>query len=555
MTPFDPITLEIMWSRLVSIADEMWTTVLRTAVSTIIGAAQDFGCEILDAQGNSVAHSQRSMPVFNLVMPTTTRAVMECFPPAAMRPGDIYITNDPWICAGHLDDIAIVSPVFLPDAPGPDDRPVAFLTTIAHTTSIGGSLSPTTVRDAYEEGLRIPLCKLYDAGQPNDVVLAFIRDNVRTPEMVLTDIEAQVTANGLGAERVRSFLREYGLADLEAVSAAVQERAEGAMRAAIRAIPNGIYENEVFADGRGEPVRLRCRITVSDEEIHVDYRGTDAQRMAGGINCCMIYTAAHTVYPLKCVLTPAVPANEGTYRPLHATAPAGSILNCTFPASVNSRVNTGWHLHSLIFGALADVLPERVQAGNGLMHSLNCYGHDAAGRTYNAHFFTAGGRGASQGRDGIGRNCFPSSARNVAVEHFEMRVPVLVRQRALRPDSAGAGQWRGAFGHDLVFSRLPGFPKPVDLFFSPNRLRYPPPGLAGGEDGPRTAIFFNGRQLTEEELQSGHVALTTDDDRLTEWLPGGAGVGDPTRRDPAAIATDARSGLVTLAPTPERVAD
>jgi len=516
---FDPITLEIMWSRLISIADEMWTTVLRTAVSTIIGAAQDFGCEILDAHGNSVAHSQRSMPVFNLVMPTTTHAVMERFPVETMQPGDVFITNDPWICAGHLDDIATVSPVFLHEEPGAGNRPVAFLTTIAHTSSIGGSLSPTTVRDIYEEGLRIPICKLYDAGRANEVVFAFIRENVRTPEMVLTDVEAQVTANALGVRRLRSFMREYGLTELDALAETVQARAEGAMRAAIRAVPNGVYENEMLTDGRGEPVRLRCRITVTDEEIAVDYAGSDPERIAGGINCCLIYTEAHTVYPLKCLLTPEVPANEGTYRPLKVTAPAGSILNCTMPASVNSRVNTGWHLHGLLFGALANALPDRVQAGNGLMHSLNSYGH--------------------------GRNCFPSSARNVAVEIFELRVPVLIRERALLPNSAGAGEWRGAFGHTIVVSRLPGFIKSVDFYLSPNRLRFPPQGLAGGDDGPRTALFLNGQPLTHDDLESGHIALQADDDRLVEWLPGGAGFGDSTRRDPAAVEADRRSGLVT----------
>src|SRR4051794_18724070 len=159
--PFDPISLEIMWSRLIGIADDMWTTVLRTAVSTIIGAAQDFGCEILDAEGNSVAHANRSMPVFNMVMPAVTRATLARFPRETMRPGDVFITNDPWLCAGHLDDIATITPVFRDGAGG--GSVVAFAVTIAHTTSIGGSLSARGVRDIYEEGLRIPLLKLYDA--------------------------------------------------------------------------------------------------------------------------------------------------------------------------------------------------------------------------------------------------------------------------------------------------------------------------------------------------------------------------------------------------------
>ena len=230
-TTFDPISLEIMWSRLIGIADDMWTTVLRTAVSTIIGAAQDFGCEILDAEGSSIAHSNRSMPVFNLVMPTVTRAVIERHPVETMRPGDVYVTNDPWLCAGHLDDIATITPVFH------RARVVAFAVTIAHTSSIGGSLSNRTVRDIYEEGLRIPILKLYDAGELNETAWAFIRENVRTPEMVLTDIEAQLTANDLGVRRIQAFLQEYKLDDLQSVVSEIQSHSERAMRDAIRALP------------------------------------------------------------------------------------------------------------------------------------------------------------------------------------------------------------------------------------------------------------------------------------------------------------------------------
>lgn len=535
----DPVSLEIMWSRLISIADEMWTTVLKTAVSTIIGAAQDFGCEIMDAQGHSVAHSQRSMPVFNLVMPTVTRAVIEKFPIDTMSPGDVFITNDPWLCAGHLDDIAIVTPVFH------HGNVVAFLTTVAHTTSIGGSLSPSTVRDLHEEGLFIPPSKLYDRGVVNDVVLSFIQANVRTPQMVITDIEAQVTANEIGTSRISSFLTEYDLEDLDQLAQEVQERAESAMRDAIRNIPNGVYENEAYADGINEPVRLQCKITIEDDRIEVDYAGSDPQRMSGGISCALIYTEAHTVYPLKCMLSPEVPNNEGTFRPIVIKAPEGSILNCTRPASVNSRTRTGWHIHSLIFGALAKALPDRVQAGNGLMHSLNCYSQEASGKIYNDHFFTAGGRGASQGRDGIGRNCFPSSARNVPVEVFEQRAPALIRRRALHPDSAGSGEWRGAFGHEIVLTRRPGFDSPVQFFFSPDRLRTPPPGLAGGEDGPLTRIRLNERVLTASDLVGGQISLESDDDVLTEWLPGGAGYGDPSRRSETSKAADLQSGLVT----------
>lgn len=536
---FDPISLEIMWKRLIGIADDMWTTVLRTAVSTIIGAAQDFGCEILDAEGSSIAHSNRSMPVFNLVMPTVTRAVIERHPIETMRPGDVYITNDPWLCAGHLDDIATITPVFH------GGKVVAFAVTIAHMTSIGGSLSNRTVRDIYEEGLRIPVLKLYDAGTLNETAWAFIRENVRTPEMVLTDIEATLTANDLGVRRVSAFLDEYKLDNLESVVREIQSHSEHAMREAIRALPNGVYENDVWADGLDDPAHLHCRITVHDDSIEVDYAGSDPQRARGGLNCTLIYSQAHTVYPLKCLLSPTVPANEGTFRPFSIRAPEGSILNCDVPASVGSRVRTGWHLHALLFGALEAVMPDRVQAGNGLMSSIHVYGQERNGSFYNAHFFTAGGRGASQGRDGIGRNCFPSSARNVPCEVFELRTPVLIHQRSLRPDSAGAGQWRGAFGHQIVFSALPGYDRPLSFFLNPDRLRFPAAGMDGGEEGPCTEIIVNGHQLSIEELGSGQVILEAPNDRLELHIPGGGGFGPPERRDPKLIEADVRSDLVS----------
>ncbi|MFW6075490.1 MAG: hydantoinase B/oxoprolinase family protein, partial [Chloroflexota bacterium] len=240
---FDPVDLEIMWSRLINIADEMWTTVLRTAVSTIIGAAQDFGCELLDSHGNSLSHSYRSMPVFNLIMPEVTRQVIKKYPVRSMRPGDIYATNDPWICAGHLDDIAVITPIFR------DGNVVAFANTVAHTSSIGGALDGISVKDLHEEGLFFPILKLYDAGEPNDTLFEIIRHNVRQPEMVLTDIEAQVAANHVAERRITAFMDEYELDSLEELAATVQARAEKAMRDAIAAVPDGTYTAEEPVEG------------------------------------------------------------------------------------------------------------------------------------------------------------------------------------------------------------------------------------------------------------------------------------------------------------------
>lgn len=537
---FDPVSLEIMWSRLISIADEMWTTVLRTAVSTIIGAAQDFGCELLDERGNSLAHSYRSMPVFNLIMPELTRKLIEAFPVETMREGDVYTTNDPWLCAGHLDDIAIITPIFR------YGQLVAFANTVAHTSSIGGALDGLAVRDLHEEGFFMPLLKLYDAGQPNETLFALIRSNVRQPDMVLTDIESQVTANVVATQRVLAFLDEYQIDSLSALAQAVQSRAEVAMRAAVEAIPDGRYEAEEMVEGTGNPLTLRVTIDVRGSDIYVDYAGTDPQRMAGGINCTFTYTRAHTVYPLKCVLTPNVPNNEGCFRPIHVSAPERSVLNALPPASVNSRTLTGWHIHTLIFRALTPAMPERVQAGNGLMYTIRAYARDADGSPHNAHLICGGGRGAGYGNDGTTRNCFPSSAGNVPVEIFESRVPVLVEEDALESNSGGTGQWRGAPGQRVTLRRHPDHTLPVTLYVHPDRLRYPAPGLAGGDDSRCNELLLNGESLARDgHLKTGEIVLNTPTDRFTSIVAGGAGYGNPTDRDEAAAEGDRIFGYVT----------
>lgn len=534
---FDPVSLEVMWSRLINIADEMWTTVLRTAVSTIIGAAQDFGCELLDERGNSLAHSYRSMPVFNLIMPELTRKLIEAYPVETMRPGDVYTTNDPWLCAGHLDDIAVITPIFRGKTVG------AFANTVAHTSSIGGALDGVAVRDLHEEGLFFPLLKLYDAGQPNETLFAIIRSNVRQPDMVLTDIESQVTANTVAQERLLAFMDEYQLNSLSDLAATVQARAETAMRAAIEAVPDGRYEASEMIEGNGEPLELRVTIEVSGTRIMVDYSGTAAQTMGGGINCTFTYTRAHTVYPLKCLLTPNVPNNEGCFRPISISAPERSILHAQPPASVNSRTKTGWHIHSLVFAALAEALPERVQAGNGLMYTLRAYARDADGTPRNAHLICGGGRGAGYGHDGVTRNCFPSSAGNVPIEIFENRVPLLVEENALVPDSGGLGTWRGAPGQRLTVRKLPGHDLPVAVYVHPDRLRFPPPGLFGGNDSQKNTLLMNGDNIAPDgTMSSGEILLRKPDDTFTSIVAGGAGYGPEDERDQEAVERDRRYG-------------
>ena len=541
MARFDPVSLEIMWSRLINITEEMWTTTLRTAVSTIIASANDFGCEVLDAEGRSIAHAYRSMPVFNMTMPNVTKEILKKYPATTMRPGDVFLTNDPWMCAGHLPDIAVVTPVFF------QGKVVGFAGNIANTSDIGGSLDAKNVRDSYEEGIFFPMCKLYDQGEPNELVFDMFRWNVRAPDMVLTDLEAQVAANASGCERVVAFLEEYGLLNLDELSAAIRERSGEAMRAAIAEMADGEYTNEVFTDGMGTPLKIAVKLRVEGDGILVDYTGSSPQIDHGGINCTMIYSLGHTLYTLACLLTPEIPVNEGCFEPIRVTAPEGSIINCTFPASVGSRVNTGWYIHGAIFQALSAVLPDRVQAGNGLMSILQTYGVEADGSVFNAHFFCGGGRGATSGFDGAGQNMFPSSASNVPIEVFELNSPVLINAKEFIQDSAGPGKFRGSPGERISISRLPGHPHALQIYLHPHRLSFAADGAFGGKPGTKTVVALNGETLSDANspMELGYVTLNDDTDVLTVEFPSGAGMFDPSARDAGQVAEDLRNGIIS----------
>ena len=347
----DPAGLEIMWSRLISISEECWLSVIRTAFSLIIGEAQDFACEILDADGNSLAHSPRAMPVFNISLMSAVKALLKAYPADDLEHGDVLITNDPWLCAGHLLDLAVVTPVFH------NGGLVAFVGSIGHVTDIGGTKNRAGARDIYEEGLQIPPTKLYSQGKPNELLFRMLELNVRKSAQVLGDVDALVGANTVGVERLGEFLEEYGLNDLTVLGSVIQKRSEEAIRAAIRDVPDGKYTSSLRFNGDGAPLVIPVRVTISGDAITVDYEGCPPQLPRGGINCTMTVTQAETSFALKCIFSPSIRATAGCYRPFTILAPEGTMLNCSRPASVALRRITAWHFTGLLFRALSEVLP------------------------------------------------------------------------------------------------------------------------------------------------------------------------------------------------------
>jgi 5-oxoprolinase (ATP-hydrolysing) len=536
----DPVGLEIMWSRLITVVEEMWLTVCRTAFSLIISESQDFACDLLDPTGEPLAHSPRAMPVFNITLPLAVKALLAKFPAETLKPGDVLVTNDPWLCAGHLFDIAIVTPVFR------GERLVGLVGTVGHVSDIGGTKDSMRAREIYEEGLQIPPMKLFKAGVANEDLFTLIAENVRNSEQVLGDLHALVSANAVGAQRLLAFMDEYGIHDLRALARIVQDRAEAAMRAAIRAVPDGVYVSTISNNPLGEKLDYPVKVTVRGDELEVDFEGAPPQLPQGGYNCTMNYTAAHTTYPLKCMLTPNVRGNAGCYRPFKVKAPEGSVLNCRKPAAVNMRTRVGWYVAPNLFKALAPAMPAQVQANTGLPVAVFVYGRGADGRTYNDHLFMGGGQGASAKADGKSGLMWPTSAANTPIELFEARTPAVCLEKAFLPDTGGAGAHRGGLGQIVRFRKLStdGHATLAGVYPEGRYMTYA--GLAGGSSGGPVGADVSGRDLGTGAL----VTLTRDDEVVSLTLAGGAGYGDPRARSFDAIDRDLAEGYVT----PEGVA-
>ena len=536
----DPVALEIMWSRLVTVTEEMWLTVIRTAFSLTVSESQDFACGILDVHGESMVHSPRAMPVFNLTLPRAVRALLEKFPVETLRPGDVLITNDPWLCAGHLFDIAVVTPVFV------KERVVALIGTVGHVSDIGGTKDAIRATEIYEEGLQIPPMKFSDGGTVNTTLIEIISQNVRGAEQVVGDIYGFIAANSLGAARLTSFMSEYGLSDLQAMAQLVQRLSEKAMRDAVRRMPDGEYRSEIKCRQLGDTLSYPVKLTVTGDEIDIDFEGAPPQLPRGGLNSTLNYTVAHATYPLKCLLTPDIRGNAGCYRPFRVKAPAGSALNANYPASVSMRTRTGWYIAPNIFQALSQAAPGGVQAHTGLPIVTRVYCQTPSGIDA-GHMFMGGGQGGSKGRDGHSTLLWPTSASNTAVEVFEARVPALVTEKAYLPDSGGAGAYRGGLGQRLRMRKLydDGLTMQVGLFPEPPGMAVG--GLFGGAPGKGGGgRILNAAGQEVHNVGDGELVRIARTDQLVEISTnGGSGYGDSRQRAPEAVAEDIRLGYVT----------
>ncbi|MGH2460924.1 MAG: hydantoinase B/oxoprolinase family protein, partial [Chloroflexota bacterium] len=479
----DPLSLEVFWSRLVSVVNEQATALIRTSFSPPVAEAGDLSACVFDARGNLLAQAVTGTPGHINSMANCIRHFLVAFPPETIRPGDVWITNDPWKTSGHLLDITIVTPTFH------RGNLVAFFGNICHVADIGGRVFSADARELFEEGLFIPITRLFVEGNPNEELLRIIQSNIRAPSEVTAELYSMAAANDVGAARLSEFMDELDLTTIEPLADEIIERSDRAMRRAIATLPDGSYENAAMTDGYEEPIRLQVRVEVRDDAVLVDFAGTSPESRYG-INVVLNYTQAYATFALKALLAPDVPNNEGSFRSLTVTAPEGCILNCRRPAPVAARHILGHFLPALIFGALAEVVPDRMMAeGSANLWNTQFHGFNRDGSRFNLLFFNAGGTGARSGLDGLTSTAFPSGISGTPVEIVENRSPLVVLEKSLRTDSGGAGRFRGGLGHRLVIA---GPRTDRSYSFSPffDRVQFPARGLQGGRAGAAGRYFL-----------------------------------------------------------------
>ena len=537
---FDPITLEILWRRLISIVDEADASVARTAFSSLLRDAHDYTCMFTDSRGQELVQGTFCTPGQAGAMALGVKKLINSIAVDEYQPGDVFIVNDPWLLAGHLNDVCVMSPIFY------KQRPVAFTACVFHHSDIGGRVASDN-REVYEEGIFIPPLKLYEAGVLNQSVLNLIRWNVRTPEEVTGDIRSQVAANHVCAQKVVEMLEDEGLDTLDDLADEIIDRTEKSMREAIARIPNGVYPYEGIIEGAGkrDDIRIKLTVEIKDSDIHIDFDGTSSQVDWGG-NVVYNFTYAYVFMAVKSAFDPDSPINEGAIRPVKMTAPEGTVVNCKFPAAVAARMQIGHFMTEMVFKALAGATPDNIIAESGGTPAQTniFYGKRANAKPWLTMIIRGGGLGAGSRMDGHHCAIFPANGANTPVEIFESDTPLIVEERSLVCDSGGPGKMRGGLGRKMII-RVPDddtAPQgPTSIALQAGRFKYAPQGLFGAGPGVMAKFLVN-----EKDGDPSGLTLCKNGDVIQFLSAGGGGYGDAFERDPEAVQQDVINEYVSI---------
>lgn len=541
MDALDLIQRQIQWNRLIAVVEEQAQTMIRTAFSTTVREAGDLSAGIFDLQGRMLAQAVTGTPGHVNSMMESVGHFLAKFPAATMQPGDHYITNDPWLGTGHLHDLTVVTPAFH------DGRMVGLFANTAHIIDIGGLGMGPEGRSVFEEGLYIPIVKCFDRGAPNETFFDFIRAGSRTPVELEGDIYSLCACNDAGARRLTEMMAEYRMTGLDELAGFIFDSSLKATVAEIAKLPAGTHRAEIRSDGYEAPVTLKAAMTIGADTITVDFAGTSGLSTRG-INVPAAYCRAYSCFGIKCVVAPEIPNNWASLAPFRMEIPEGCILNAPRPYPVSVRHVVGQLLPDLMMGCLAGAVPDRVNAEGAsalwnppLRGGGQVSGQAAEVEDFEVITFNSGGTGARPTKDGLDGIAFPSGVRTMPVEATENVAPVIFWRKELRPDSAGPGATRGGFGQIMEIGAKGDAEFAVNAIF--DRVANPPKGRFGGGEGAAGWVGMddpNGTVLRTKGFQ-----VVPKGRHLLLKLPGGGGMGEPARRDPALVAQDVADGLLT----------
>ncbi|WP_407525867.1 hydantoinase B/oxoprolinase family protein [Methylobacterium oryzisoli] len=542
-TRIDPITFAVLKSALESIVDDMAYTVMRTARSPIVRDVLDYSTTMCDAKGRILAQA-KTVALHLGAVPDAMAALMRHYGDD-LHPGDVIIFNDPYDGGMHLPDIFMFKPIFA------GSRHVGFSVVICHHCDVGGRVPGSNASDSteiFQEGLRIPPLKLFDKGVRNKTLFDIIAKNVRLPDLVIGDLDAQLATCALGERELLRLVDRYGIAPLEAFLEEFLDYGERLARKAFAAWPDGSYRFTDHIDGDGfdeTPIPIRVAVTVAGDGLIVDFAGSSPQ-VRGAINSTLSFVKSATYLAVRCTLDADVPNNAGLYRCIDIRAPQGSLLNPDFPAPVAARALTGYRVVDTVLGALAQVVPDRISAAGEGGNSVVCLGgYDRETREpFIVVDMINGALGARAGKDGIDAITNPSqNMSNMPVEIMETTYPLMIEEYALRPDSGGAGRNRGGIGVVRQY-RLLADEAVMQLRTDRHATR--PYGLFGGEAGlPSRNILTTAATGATEVLPSKITRTVRKGDVIRHEQAGSGGYGDPRERDPARVLADVIDGKVS----------
>ena len=538
----DPITVEVTRHKLEGIANEMQSTLLRSSFSPIVKEGLDASAGLFTADGQTLAQAC-AIPIHLATLIPVLQKIIETFPPATMHPEDTFLLNDPYTGGTHLPDIALVQPIIV------DGRLVAFSAAMTHHQDIGGMSAgsvPTNATEIYQEGLRLPPLKFRDAGKLNETLVAIIRQNVRIPDTVMGDINAQLAACSIGVRRITELTRKFGHDALTGLFSELLDRSEIMTRKALAKIPQGTYRYVDYLDNDGvdldKPIRIEVAVTVGQSGIHIDFTGTSPQ-VRGPMNCVPSGSLAAACFAIRALTDPAIPTNAGCFRPISLHLPEGSLVNPVEPAPVNARTSTIKRITGCIVSALANILPDRIPAPSaGEMALVAFGGRQPTGENFVTGDLIASGSGASATSDGVdvietdATNCM-----NLPAEAMEMETPIRLHRVALRPGSGGDGAFRGGLGTEREYEVLTDN---VTFTHRGERHLSAARGIFGGGDGACGESTILRADGTTETIPSKIVARLMKGDRVIVRTAGGAGYGDPTQRTAAMRRSDVADGKV-----------